>query len=41
MNQMLTILYLDAQKAEFTRRARSRHSEFGHLQRERRTRRWP
>jgi hypothetical protein len=40
MNSMLTMLYLDAHKAELQRQARSRHSQSAHLRRERRTRRW-
>jgi hypothetical protein len=40
MNGLLTILYLEANRAELERRAtRSRHSESAHLRRERRTRR--
>jgi hypothetical protein len=40
MNGMLTILYLDATRAELERRAaRRRHSESAHLRHERR-RRW-
>jgi hypothetical protein len=40
MNGMLTILYLDASRAELQRRAaRSRHSESAHLRHTRR-RRW-
>ncbi|MCD6014818.1 MAG: hypothetical protein K0R88_902 [Solirubrobacterales bacterium] len=40
MNAMLTILYLDAHRAELHNRAeRSRHSESAHLRHERRVRR--
>lgn len=39
MNAMLTILYLDAHRAEIQRAARSRHAESAHLRRQRRTRR--
>lgn len=40
MNPMLTILYLDAHKAELQRQARSRHSESAHVRHQRRARRW-
>ena len=40
MNSLMTILYLDAHKAELERQARSRHAESAHLRRERRARRW-
>jgi hypothetical protein len=39
MNSMLTILYLDAHRAERQGRSRSRHSDSAHLRGERRTRR--
>jgi hypothetical protein len=40
MNSLMTILYLDAHKAELERQARGRHSESSHLRRERRRRRF-
>ena len=41
MNPTMTLLYLDANRAELQRRARSRHAESAHLPpRVRRTRRW-
>jgi hypothetical protein len=39
MNPMLTILYLDAHRAQLERDARSRHSESAHLRHERSARR--
>jgi hypothetical protein len=38
MNPTMTLLYLEANRAELQRRARSRHE--AHLRRVRRTRRW-
>jgi hypothetical protein len=40
MNPTMTLLYLEANRAELQRRARSRHEESAHLRRVRRTRRW-
>ena len=40
MNPTMTLLYLEANRAELQRRARSRHAEAAHLRRVRRTRRW-
>jgi hypothetical protein len=39
MNSMMTLLYLDAHKAELQRQARTRHSNSAHLRRERSSRR--
>jgi hypothetical protein len=41
MNPLMMILYLDAQKADLERQARSRRSAAAHLPRTRRARRRP